>query len=84
MEFIIKKEGPSREDCKSRKENVAVCKSQGYDEFYVLPGKIEQDSSEIEVAQGASKAALKRAFSKSANGRLKNRPLLNKFISMVA
>ncbi len=67
-----------------KKENVAVCKSQGYDEFYVLPGKIEQDSSEIEVAQGASKAALKRAFSKSANGKLKNRPLLNKFISMVA
>ena len=67
-----------------KKENVIVCKSQGYDEYYILPGKIQQGSTELQVVQGASKAALKRAFSKSANGRLKNRPMLNRFISMVA
>ena len=31
-----------------------------------------------------AKAKLKSAFSKSANGRVSSRPLLNKFISMVA
>ena len=67
-----------------KKDNVAVCKSEGYDEFYVLPGKPTQESSELDVEQGASKAVLKRAFTKLNNGKLKNRPLLNKFISMVA
>ena len=34
--------------------------------------------------RGANKSALKRAFMKSANNRMKAKPLLNKFISMVA
>ena len=40
--------------------------------------------SELDVEVGASKAPLKRAFSKMSVGKLVNRPLLNNFIKMVA
>tara|TARA_Y100001973_G_scaffold70281_1_gene102511 strand:- start:9 stop:2264 length:2256 start_codon:yes stop_codon:yes gene_type:complete len=67
------------------KDNVLVSKSQGYDEFYILPGAQKFElSSELEVEVGANKAALKRAFGKMSNGKIVNRPLLNKFVKMVA
>ena len=67
------------------RDNVLVSKSQGYDEFYILPGpqKFEMNT-ELEVEVGANKAALKRAFGKMSNGKIVNRPLLNKFVKMVA
>ena len=67
------------------RDNVLVSKSQGYDEFYILPGpqKFEMNT-ELEVEVGANKAALKRAFGKMSNGKVVNRPLLNKFVKMVA
>ena len=69
-----------------KKENVAIVENaQGFDTVYILPGLggIEMDS-ELEVEVGASKAQLKRAFSKMAIGKTVNRPLLNNFIKMVA
>ena len=68
-----------------KKENVLVAKSKGYDEFYILPGtkKLELNS-DLNVEVGASKAEIKRAFSKMNNGKLLNRPVLNKFVKMVA
>ena len=67
------------------RDNVLVSKSQGYDEFYILPGpqKFEM-KTELEVEVGANKAALKKAFRKMSNGKIVNRPLLNKFVKMVA
>ena len=67
------------------RDNVLVSKSQGYDEFYILPGpqKFEMNT-ELEIEVGANKAALKRAFGKMRNGKIVNRPLLNKFVKMVA
>jgi len=67
-----------------KKTNVAVCKTEGYDEFYIVPGHVQETTDEIEVDRGANKSALKRAFMKSANNRMKAKPMLNKFISMVA
>ena len=49
-----------------------------------MPGQVQELSEEIEVDRGANKSALKRAFMKSANNRMKAKPMLNKFISMVA
>ena len=40
--------------------------------------------TELEVEVGANKAALKRAFGKMSSGKIVNRPLLNKFVKMVA
>ena len=71
---------------KIKKENVGIVENaQGFDTVYILPGLggIEMDS-ELEVEVGASKAQLKRAFSKMAIGKTVNRPLLNNFIKMVA
>ena len=68
-----------------KKNNVAVCKSVGYDEYYILPSMdIDLENKGIEVEVGASKSALKSAFKKNATSKTVNRPLLNKFIGMVA
>ena len=69
-----------------RKDNVAVCTSQGYDEYYILPGApaFEVETNLDEVNHHSTKAQLKRAFTKFANGKTLSRPLLNKFIAMVA
>ena len=61
--------------------------SLGYDEYYVLPGgnamEITDDGLSDELI-GASKAKLKTAFGKSMKGKISSRPLLNKFIKLVA
>ncbi len=70
-----------------KKNNVYVAKSKGYDEYYILPGAGQLEVENFELSDdlvGASKAKLKSAFGKSANGRVSSRPLLNKFIAMVA
>ena len=69
------------------KNNVFVAKSKGYDEYYILPGSGQLSVEEFEMSDelvGASKAKLKTAFAKSSSGRISSRPLLNKFIAMVA
>ena len=71
---------------KIRKENVGIVpKAQGFDTVFILPGLggVDMDS-ELDVEVGASKAQLKRAFSKMSVGKIVNRPLLNNFIKMVA
>ena len=68
-----------------KKNNVAVCKSAGYDEYYILPSMdIDLENKGIEIEVGASKSALKSAFKKNTTSKTLNRPLLNKFIGMVA
>ena len=69
-----------------KKDNVAVCTSQGYDEYYILPGApaFEVETSLDEVNHHSTKAQLKRAFTKFASGKTLSRPVLNKFIAMVA
>jgi hypothetical protein len=71
-----------------KKNNVAVCTNQGWDEMYVLPGGEKLDISDddmSEIKPGlAKKGDLKKAFSKMTSGRKNSRPLLNKFIGMIA
>ena len=59
----------------------------GYDEYYVLPGgnalAVENEGLDDELI-GASKAKLKSAFGKSMKGKISSRPLLNKFVTLVA
>jgi len=71
---------------KINKENVLIFDNkQGFDQIYLLPGLNSMTASEsLDVEVGASKAQLKRAFGKMANGKLSNRPLLNNFVKMVA
>ena len=46
-------------------------------------GETMEDEN-LDVDVGASKAQLKKAFGKMANGKTTNRPLLNNFVKMVA
>ena len=71
---------------KCNKDNLLIVpKGQGFDVTYILPGLSKMEmSTELDVEVGANKGALKRAFSKMANGKTANRPLLNNFIKMVA
>ena len=59
----------------------------GYDEYYVLPGgnalSIENETLDDELV-GASKAKLKTAFGKMSKGKILSRPLLSKFVALVA
>ena len=57
----------------------------GFDQVYLLPGLNNMIGDEsLDVETGASKAQLKRAFGKMANGKITNRPLLTNFVKMVA
>jgi len=69
------------------KNNVAVCTTQAWDEMYVLPGGKKLDISDDDMSDiqpGAKKSELKKAFGKMSSGRKNSRPLLNKFIGMIA
>ena len=68
-----------------RTNRVAVCKTQGYDEYYILPtsGKTTE-SEELTIKEGAKTSSIKSAFTKSLKAKTVNRQLLNKFIGMVA
>ena len=70
-----------------RKNKVVVLESNGYDQYYILPGgeglAVENDGLDDNLA-GASKAKLKTAFAKSNKGRIQSRVLLNKFVALVA
>ena len=71
---------------KINKENVLIFNDkQGFDQLYLLPGLNSMTANEsLDVEIGASKAQLKKAFGKMANGKLSSRPLLNNFVKMVA
>ena len=71
---------------KINKENVGIFENRdGFDQVYILPGlKSEMEDENLDVDVGASKAQLKKAFGKMANGKTTNRPLLNNFVKMVA
>ena len=70
-----------------RTNKVLVCKTAGYDEYYILPSIPRDDESDedgIQVKENAKTGDLKRAFTKFAKSKTLNRQLLNKFIGQVA
>ena len=70
-----------------RKHNYAVCTTSAWDEMYVLPGgeKLNISNDDLsEVQPGAKKTELKRAFGKMSSGKKNSRPVLNKFVGMIA
>ena len=70
-----------------RKHNYAVCTTSAWDEMYVLPGGEKLDISNddmSEIQPGAKKTELKKAFGKMSSGKRNSRPVLNKFVGMIA
>ena len=94
-EIIQEKMGLSWDDMDSLKKyqkelrtnKVLVCKTAGYDEYYILPSVPKDDENDedgIQVKENAKTGDLKRAFTKFAKSKTLNRQLLNKFIGQVA
>ena len=70
-----------------RTNKVLVCKTAGYDEYYILPSVPSDDENAengIQVKDNAKTGDLKRAFAKFSKSKVLNRQLLNKFIAQVA
>ena len=71
-----------------KKNNVAVCTTKAWDALYVLPGGKKLDVSDDDMSDitpgTAKKSDLKKAFGKMSSGRKNSRPMLNKFIGMIA
>ena len=70
-----------------KKHNYAVCTTSAWDEMYVLPGGEKLDISNddmSEIQPGAKKTELKKAFGKMSSGKKNSRPVLNKFVGMIA
>ena len=67
-----------------RLQNVLTIKNAGYDEYYILPSSIDMSEESIELDENSSKAQIKKAFSKKLTKKSNNRPVLRKFIDLVA
>ena len=71
-----------------RKHNYAVQKESAWDELYILPGGeklniTNDDMSEVKAGE-ATKGELKKAFGKMTSGKKISRPVLSKFVGMIA
>ena len=62
--------------------------SANWDSYYLIPGgdalEITDDGGLSDDLVGAKKGQLKRAFAKSASGKLKNRVILREFVDLIA
>jgi hypothetical protein len=69
-----------------RKNKFDIVESEGYDEYYLIsPDGIDStEDSEIVVSSGSSTAAIRKAFQSYASGRVINRVVLNRFVSMIS
>jgi len=74
----------------ARSEGGVVVKdnSANWDSYYLIPGgealTITEDGGLSDDLIGAKKGQLKRAFAKSASGKLKNRVILREFVDLIA
>ena len=69
---------------KWRKEKTIALTNFGYNKYYVVSSNAVQESSEFDVDDGASKAKIKSAFTKSLKGKKNNKKILGDFISLIA
>ena len=77
-------EGYEKADKEWRKTKSFICKSSAYTVQYALSiGALESDT-EFEVAEDATKAQIKRAFTKSLNAKKMNKKILSSFIEQIA
>ena len=69
---------------KWRKEKSIALTNFGYNKYYIVSSNAVQESSEFEVSDGATKAKIKSAFTKSLKGKKSNKRILGDFISLIA
>ncbi len=69
---------------KWKKEKTIALTNAGYTKYYIVDSDTIQESSEFDVTEGATKAKIKSAFSKSLKGKKNNKKVLGDFISLIA
>ena len=67
-----------------RKTKAVAVKGSGYHVYFGLSSSALANDSEFEVEDGATKAQIKRAFTKSLTAKKMNRSILSKFVDLIA
>lgn len=67
-----------------KKEKSAVIRSKAYNALYAIQQNSVESSSDFEVADGAKKGEISRAFKKMLNAKSSNKKVLSSFIDYVA
>ena len=69
---------------KWKKEKTIALTNAGYNKYYIVDSDTVQESAEFDVDEGATKAKIKSAFSKSLKSKKNNKKVLGDFISLIA
>ena len=67
-----------------RKTKAVAIKGSGYNVYFGLSSSTLANDSEFEVEEDATKAQIKRAFTKSLTTKKMNKKILNEFVTMIA
>ena len=67
-----------------RKEKAFSIKNSGYDSYFGLSSTALSNDTEFDPKEDATKAEIKRAFTKSLRGKKMNKKILGEFIELVA
>lgn len=69
-----------------RRDKIYVLENLGFNEYYLIPGgnDLDIEEDELDVADGADKKKIARAFANMQNNKTTSRILLNRFIGMIA
>ncbi|QJT70136.1 peptidase [Synechococcus phage SynMITS9220M01] len=67
-----------------KKQRSFTIKNSGYDAYFAMSATALADDAEFEVNEGATKAQIKNAFTKSLKTKKLNKKVLGEFISLVA
>jgi len=70
-----------RSEC--RKNGFYAAKDCGYDEYYILDMRTQNEDSELEVDENMTKAKIAKQFSKFQGSKKTSRQMLNKFVDIV-
>jgi hypothetical protein len=87
MECYMKKELIDQKIAEFRKNKHAIVSNIGYDDFYFIRSEtMNIEDAEFEITETAKKTtrALVTAFSKYTNGRILNRIVLSRFITLIS
>ena len=83
--YINEYETPTEQEWKKIKKDKSYrINKAGYDALFVMASNSLNNSTEFEVDEGATKAKIKSAFSKSLKAKALNKKLLSQFMEMVS
>ncbi|AOV62082.1 peptidase [Synechococcus phage S-CAM7] len=69
---------------KWKKEKSIALTNAGYNKYFIVASDSIQESTEFDVDEGATKAKIKSAFTKSLKSKKSNKKVLGDFISLIA